>query len=311
MDMIFECSRRFPAGGSLKKRADKMQGVRIGMASKCLVLLQAIILSSCGFMSENGRNFAQPEGPFYSQSGRANSGSDDSSAITVASFNIKYAENVDKAIELLGRGRTKDADIVLLQELDSESVRLVADALEYNYVYYPAVIHPKSRKEFGNAILSKWPIEDHEKIILPHLDPDGMQRIAVAGIVTVNGTELAVYNVHLGKHLRARLRAEQVADILNRIGKTNPEYCLVGGDFNTYTGHYTRAVVELFERDSFRHVSSRLDWTFRLHFLGVSWKKLTLDHVFARGLRVLESGKTEDDIGASDHAPIWVVLSWL
>ena len=72
------------------------------------------------------------------------------------------------------------------------------EALGMNYVYYPALLHPVPKKNFGNAILSRWPIVDDEKLILPSKSMTrGGQRVAVAATVVVGTERVRVFAVHL------------------------------------------------------------------------------------------------------------------
>ena len=74
----------------------------------------------------------------------------------------------------------------MLQEMNEDAAAETAEALGMNYVYYPAVLHPVPKKNFGNAILSRWPIVDDEKLILPSRSMSrGGQRVAVAATVLV------------------------------------------------------------------------------------------------------------------------------
>ena len=97
--------------------------------------------------------------------------------IKVITYNIKLSKKIDKAAQLLAQhDDLNDADIICLQEMDPAGVKHIAHALKYNYVYYPAILHPRSEKDFGNAILSKWPIVSDQKIILPKIGTGRLQR---------------------------------------------------------------------------------------------------------------------------------------
>jgi hypothetical protein len=102
---------------------------------------------------------------------------DFSEDLTVISSNTHFVENIGLAIEELGE--IPNIDILLLQEVDEIETERIARALKQNYVYYPASVHTKHDKNFGNAILSNWPIKESEKLILPHENPkNGQIRIA-------------------------------------------------------------------------------------------------------------------------------------
>src|SRR6185503_15590650 len=132
--------------------------------------------------------------------------------------NIKFAEKIDLAIDLLRNDpHLNTADVLLLQEMDKPGAQKIAGALGYCWVYYPAVRHPQSERDFGNAILSRYPfIEDH-KILLPHQGRFGRtRRIATAATLDVNGVAVRVYSVHLATwiELGSRSRSDQARAIV-------------------------------------------------------------------------------------------------
>ena len=55
--------------------------------------------------------------------------------------------------------------------MDAPRTDAVARHLQMNYVYYPGSVHENGR-DFGNAVLSRWPIVADKKLILPHRDPE-------------------------------------------------------------------------------------------------------------------------------------------
>ncbi len=226
--------------------------------------------------------------------------------IKVITWNIRFSEKVDQAIAEISKVQElQDADILLLQEMDEAGVEAIAKALVYNYIYFPASIHTHHDKNFGNAILSPWPISNPAKLILPYSNPKNNQiRIAVRGLVSVGDTEVLVYSIHSETAwLSQQKRQEQIQALLNEISE-DYEYVIVGGDFNTFTA---ASIVELenrFELVGLERASVGASPTFtRSNF------SFTLDHVFAKGFSVIDNGvwkATE----ASDHYPVWGNLSF-
>jgi endonuclease/exonuclease/phosphatase family metal-dependent hydrolase len=93
----------------------------------------------------------------------------DAATLRIVSFNIEFGVHVDSAIGLLTSDPAlRAADVILLQEMDGEGTERVADALGFWYVYFPAIYHLRTHREFGNAVLSRWPIVEDRKILLPH-----------------------------------------------------------------------------------------------------------------------------------------------
>ena len=146
-------------------------------------------------------------------------------SLRVVSFNIAFSENVSGAIEVLDAQRElRQPDVLLLQEMDLRGVRAVAEALNLNYVYYPATRHPRKMKKdtkngmsrahpefgyFGAAILSPWPLEDDQKILLGRGN-DRALKVAVAATVRWGNRKVRAVSVHLptplGEHFEAELK---------------------------------------------------------------------------------------------------------
>ncbi len=224
--------------------------------------------------------------------------------IKVVSYNIGFAKNVDRAIhELTEFDELRSADIILLQEMDEAGTQLIAQALRYEFVYYPASIHSYHHKNFGNAILSKWPISESEKILLPHVNPRNKQRrIAVKAVINIEQFKVLVYSVHIETFwLGQRKRDAQIAFVVNSIDGSY-QHAVVGGDFNTLTRRSIRQLEDRFDRIGMERASKGTGSTVRYGFFG-----FTLDHIFTKGMYVSGSGICGES-QASDHVPIWVEL---
>jgi endonuclease/exonuclease/phosphatase family metal-dependent hydrolase len=220
------------------------------------------------------------------------------SRIKVVSFNIKLADRIGPAIEVLQRAPLADADVISLQEMDETGVEQIARALNLNYIYYPGAIHPTRHRYFGPAILTRWPITESTKLILPHEAWGRRQRRnASAATIAVRGSCVRVYAVHLETQLKAseRQREDQVDTILADAANTSCPV-VIAGDFNSkWIGRYL-------ERKGFAWPTEHVGSTISMF----SW-----DHIFTRGVALPDSapaGKVRDVHGASDHRPIWASL---
>jgi endonuclease/exonuclease/phosphatase family metal-dependent hydrolase len=222
---------------------------------------------------------------------------DSRSTLRIVSFNIKLADRIGAAIEVLQSGPLRDADIISLQEMDESGTERIARALHLNYVYYPGSIHPTRHRYFGPAILTRWPIEKSWKVMLPYEEPIRHQRRnATAAIVNVRGLRVQVYAVHLETQIKASEyeRQEQAAALLAD-ARTAPGPVVLAGDFNSWgIGRY-------FEQQG-------LAWPTR--DVGKTISIFSWDHIFVRGLTLHGSaaGKVSKVNGASDHRPIWTSL---
>lgn len=224
--------------------------------------------------------------------------------LTVVSYNIQYGKKIDEAIVAFREfDRMRIAEVILLQEMDEHGVESIARELKYNYLYYPATMNRKGRN-FGNAILSRLPLKNHKKIILPYKHPVNRQlRIAVRATVEISGQEVLIYSVHTETYtVSVSHRWAQVNAIVQDIGESSSPV-IVGGDFNTVFGRSIRRMVGQFDQVALAYNTSGIGAT--IGFRGL--KPMVMDHIFTRGFTCLEAGVIEG-AGASDHFPVWVEL---
>jgi endonuclease/exonuclease/phosphatase family metal-dependent hydrolase len=262
-------------------------------------MVAVLLVSAC--ISEN---LQAPDGPRFE--GRyAGVQPDFDGELRVVTWNIKFSETVDTAIaELRQVEALRDADVLLLQEMDEVGVESIAQSLAYNYVYYPATVHYRTDRNFGVAILSKWPMSDARKLALPHENPvTGQSRIAARALILAGDREVLTYNVHTETVvLSPKRRNEQIEFVVEDIEREDYAHVIVGSDFNTLTPASISGLDERFGRVGLARVSRGRGPTVKPAALG-----LTLDHVFARGVSVLERGVWAET-KASDHYPVWVRL---
>lgn len=255
-----------------------------------------MMLVSCGPI----RNYDNPDEPFY-EGHYAEDVPVPGKTIKIVTWNLSFAENLEPAIDALTNvDELKGTDILLLQEMDEVGVELLAQELGYNYVYYPATMHRRHNKNFGNAVLTKWEITDHEKIVLPKSGSGSKHtRNAVMAIVKIADQEVTAYSAHFETFWIMQPRNNrQVAYLTNRFDNGD-EFVLVGGDFNSLTKGSIAYLEQIFGQAGLQRLSKKTGYTFE--YLGA---KLTLDHIFASGSEEFESGVWRGS-DASDHYPIW------
>lgn len=226
-------------------------------------------------------------------------------AVKVVTWNIQYGNDVDGAIDALsGRDRLAGADALLLQEMDEKGTSAVASALGYHSVYAAASVHPRTGREFGNAVLSPWPLVASQVIELPHKARlAGQPRIGLMAVARLESTDIALCATHTETAMLGPSRRREQFTVLGQVAsKWTTEQVVIGGDFNTVTSRGIRALVTRFDDLGFRHVSLDAVTTQRRTGQG-----FTLDHIFARGFTPIESGVVRD-IDVSDHSPVWVEL---
>ena len=136
---------------------------------------------------------------------------------------------------ILDQIREVDPDIIGLQEviqredLDNQAMQ-IADSLGY-YYYFDSVDDEGRSTRFGNAIVSRYPIEESNFRALEPLDA---YRKAVHTRISVDGNELDVYNTHLHNPGDAtETRKTQIRNMLDFIDETSTsDLVFVTGDFN-------------------------------------------------------------------------------
>ena len=268
------------------------------------VVLLAVALATLACATS--QNFLDPEGPRYVGSfGRAavEAALRPPAPIRVVTFNVRMASDVDGAIALLARTEAlRQPDILLLQEMDATGVERMAGALGLNYVYFPGSVYPTSQREFGTAVLSPWPLDDERKLVLPHASlTTRVRRAVTSAVVHRGGLRIRAYAVHLPPPvaISGRERKDQVR-VITADAAAQDDLVVVGGDFND------RDVGPWFKAAGFRWLTDGLPGTSRQ--VGF-W--FSLDHVFARGLRLsgtVPAAGVVDAGSASDHRAVWVLL---
>jgi endonuclease/exonuclease/phosphatase family metal-dependent hydrolase len=249
-------------------------------------------------------NFTQPSEPFF-EGNYAGAPPAFTGQLKVITWNISYAEKIETAIaELSTVAELQAADIILLQEMDEAGAETIAQTLKYNYVYYPASIHSHHNRNFGNAILSKWPLSDPVKLLLPYENLIKQRRIAVRATVTLGQTEVLVYSIHTETIWLAKdKRMAQVETITKDISQQPEAYVLAGGDFNTTTQASIREIEELFAQVGMARVSAEAGPS-----VVIARAPFWADHIFARNMLPLAAG-VWPATQASDHSPVWVEIS--
>jgi endonuclease/exonuclease/phosphatase family metal-dependent hydrolase len=219
--------------------------------------------------------------------------------IRVVTFNVQYANHVDRAADLLSStAELRAADVIALQEMDAAGTRALATALGMSYVYYPATLYQRRGRDFGNAILSRWPIVDDRKISLPHRSRfNATRRAAVRATIDVAGIALQVYSVHLATQIEigpGKRRDQTRAVVADANGHAR---VVVAGDMNSH------GIGALFEAHGFAWPTREQATTTALF----NW-----DHIFLRGVALVDpdsTGVVRNDHRASDHRPVWAALA--
>ena len=260
-----------------------------------------MVVALTAIACRTGRDYADTSEPRFAGSADVNrvGATAASDTLRIVSFNIEFSVRIDSAIALIrSEPALRDADVVALQEMDEEGTRRVAEALGMWYVYYPAIRHRRTKRNFGNAVLSRWPIVEDAKITLPHASRYAKtHRIATAATIDYGDTtRVRIYSTHLGT--LADIGGGAREDQLRAILKDAERYplAIVAGDMNS--GDIGR-------------IATQAGYTWPTEKGPSTTMMFRWDHVFLKGLTVSKdgSGTIRDQRGTSDHRPIWVVAA--
>ncbi|WP_027487110.1 endonuclease/exonuclease/phosphatase family protein [Allorhizobium undicola] len=279
------------------------------------------------------------------------------------SYNIQYGFGLDGNYdpERIARSLT-GADIIALQEVTrgwplnngADLPEIFAGYFpDYHWVYGPACdLHGSSeliggrridrRCQFGNMVLSRWPILSNRLLLLPRtrtFEKLNMQRGATEALIDAPGGPLRVYSVHLD-HVSPDERIAQIHALIARaigfsreggamsggdqfhlprppltedfllMGDFNmepesPEYCQMAGTLDRYYGRTVRADVPT---DALAHIGRITPDSHSWINVSRPQQRMLLDYCFVSGSLVhrLKDGWIDYDAQGSDHLPVWV-----
>lgn len=231
-------------------------------------------------------------------------------SVRFMTYNIRSARGMDGRLNLerIARViRAENPDIVALQEVDFNRPRTrrqdqaleLASLLGYHHAFEAARSWPGS--EYGNALLSRFPLVDCRRICLPK--PARMPveaRCLMQCVVESPEGLLSVWNTHLG--LLAGERRAQVELLVRHLEENSSLPVVLCGDFNARPQAKELKGIGL----HLARVPSQRT------FPGIL-PVIHLDHVFhSRHLEVVKSFVPKSLLArsASDHLPLIVDLNW-
>jgi endonuclease/exonuclease/phosphatase family metal-dependent hydrolase len=226
--------------------------------------------------------------------------------LTVMTYNIRHGLGIDDVLDfsrVVETIREIDPDILILNEVDQENPRsaglrqaeIIAMELNMSYFFSPV----ESRSNYGNAVLSKFPIKDEFGFVLPR--PEWMLAVdrGCAAIVTeIEGREVLVMGTHLGLGGIMEVQTE-----LRYILEVYLEYeeipAIIAGDLNVEWYDLQYGVPELF--DHFKSVNHALDKS--LHTIPADRPGRQIDYIFVNQHFDIIDAFTVASY-ASDHLPV-------
>lgn len=227
--------------------------------------------------------------------------------IRIATYNIHRSRGMDRRTRperIAAVLATIDPDVVALQEVIGPGLtgpghaEELGAALGMGWIMAPT--RELRRHQFGNVVLSRFPIREHARIDLSWKTCEARcsQRVAID---LGESRCLQVYNVHLGTALlERRYQADKLAAWIH--DRRVPDPRIVLGDFNEWgRGLVSDVLAErLSSVDLYPHLKRRRTYP---GFFPV----LHLDHIYFSGnieIRRVELPRTRLALVASDHLPL-------
>ena len=277
--------------------------------------------------------------------------------LSIVTYNTQFCTGLD-GITSVDRiaGEVRDCDIICLQEIDrswkrtgmQDQVKHLSESFDDRFIFFgPAIdvdasiCHQNNkiqnrRRQFGNMIISRWPIEQARVHQLPKRhwkDRLSLQRIAIDAVIDTPEKRIRLLCTHLN-HASDKERMEQIRALQKIVhagrswggamtgprddfwelydsSQNIPEDTLLLGDFNmTPDSTEYRAMMETGE--STQGFTSRLKdlWALRqgeeagLTFFAKIPKRV--DYIFANGgfANALQEIRVIAEASGSDHKPL-------
>lgn len=236
--------------------------------------------------------------------------------VRVMSYNIHHGEGADGGLDLdriADVVRSEKAEVVGLQEVDrfwrrsdfADQVAYLAEELDMHAAYGANLDLPpddpsQPRRQYGTAILSKYPIVESKNTFLPKTG-NNEQRGLLEALVKVKGAPVRFYNTHL-QHNSSVERALQVRAIMEHTGDVEGPQVLMG-DLNALPE--APELAPLYERyaDAWPLGGEGPGYT-----ISAENPTRRIDYVFVTPDVVVEGASVPRTL-ASDHLPVVADLS--
>ena len=290
----------------------------IGMTLLMVTLLIGVLSVGNSMVQSNQGEHAQ-----LLESGKADKIEEPASSdqLKIVSYNIRWrsGEELQQIVRWLKEANAANQPMIIgLQEVDRAKQRsakvnhakALADALGMYYAWTAPSL-PRNAKtqeeETGVELLSRYPLSDLTRIVLPNPGPGGRTRVALGATIKIGKTSVRVYSVHSETRLPMSQKVDQlraVLDDLTRFPKTEPAVVL--GDFNSWELPAIEGVRKLFTEAGFTTPLPDDETTFlrKTPFFDL---RLKLDWIWVRGLTPQSYG-IDHSLTVSDHFPLWTIV---
>lgn len=230
--------------------------------------------------------------------------------LRILSYNIHHAEGVDGKLDVPRIAQvilSVDPDLVALQEVDKNTIRTgkvnqdieLSRLTKMNSVFGSNITFQGG--QYGNAILSKFPIIKNKNFLLPNVDSGEQRGLLQSQIQISNKENVLFFSTHLD-HRRSDTERLASAKAINQIiSLDNKSPAILAGDFNDVPDSPTlKELGKVWLRTNKKI----------LRTIPASKPSRQIDYIFVQPKerwKIIESQVLDEDI-ASDHRAIFSII---
>ena len=230
--------------------------------------------------------------------------------LRILSYNIHHAEGVDGKLDVPRIAQvilSVDPDLVALQEVDKNTIRTgkvnqdieLSRLTKMNCIFGSNITFQGG--QYGNAILSKFPIIKNKNFLLPNVDSGEQRGLLRSQIQISNKENVLFFSTHLD-HRRSDTERLASAKAINQIiSLDNKSHAILAGDFNDVPDSPTlKELGKVWLRTNKKI----------LRTIPASKPSRQIDYIFVQPKerwKIIESQILDEDI-ASDHRAIFSII---
>lgn len=230
--------------------------------------------------------------------------------LRILSYNIHHAEGVDGKLDVPRIAQvilSVDPDLVALQEVDKNTIRTgkvnqdieLSRLTKMNSVFGSNITFQGG--QYGNAILSKFPIIKNKNFLLPNVDSGEQRGLLQSRIQISNKENVLFFSTHLD-HRRSDTERLASAKAINQIiSLDNKSPAILAGDFNDVPDSPTlKELGKVWLRTNKKI----------LRTIPASKPSRQIDYIFVQPKerwKIIESQVLDEDT-ASDHRAIFSII---
>ena len=230
--------------------------------------------------------------------------------LRILSYNIHHAEGVDGKLDVPRIAQvilSVDPDLVALQEVDKNTIRTgkvnqdieLSRLTKMNSVFGSNITFQGG--QYGNAILSKFPIIKNKNFLLPNVDSGEQRGLLQSQIQISNKENILFFSTHLDHRRSDKERLASAKAINQIISLDNKSPAILAGDFNDVPDSPTlKELGKVWLRTNKKI----------LRTIPASKPSRQIDYIFVQPKerwKIIESQVLDEDI-ASDHRAIFSII---